>query len=392
MPSGWRILSVLEEITKDWEYPFTYEDLIEAYDIKMKKDRFVSVHKEEEQLVLNTECNDRGWAQYFVFVEKTSLDLNLDFLKPTERSSSKIKRILEAGHAKRTRHTLGELSGQRIRELPRTPQRVEDLEETMSTYPSESAAQGGCRGRNVPQAEKDARMRRKHGLAPQEATLSSAVDRTEQLHTLLSPEKVGDASVLVHVSSSPPHKQQKTDDAPVPQDLEMHFPTDFLSLTKETRQPLFPHLNQLLFPSSREGLVGTSTLDIAPKSSFVHLYCLQNSLVLRERVIQLAKEMRRLDDVAKNSEAKVSTAMRQFVTVKKQFDYAAKKVDELESQLEEQTKKMEEQAQQLKDQAKQLKEQAQQLEDKAVVIQDQEEALLKVKEQLSTVQKDLDDA
>ncbi|XP_021731144.1 uncharacterized protein LOC110698048 [Chenopodium quinoa] len=165
----------------------------------MRKDCFVSLHKRGKPLVLNTNCNDRGWAQYFVFVKKTSLgtdgtwltegrldkDLNLDFLEPTERSSSKIKRIFEAGHAKRTfertRHTLGESSGQTHKELLSTSQRVGDSEETMSDG---FAAQGGHRGRNTSQAEKDARMRRKRGLVPQEALPSLAVDRTEQLRTM----------------------------------------------------------------------------------------------------------------------------------------------------------------------------------------------------------------
>ncbi|XP_021773759.1 uncharacterized protein LOC110737733 isoform X2 [Chenopodium quinoa] len=165
MPSGWRILSVLEEVTKNWDDPYTLEDLTKAYEIKMRKDGFVSLHKKGEQLVLNIDCNDRGWASWFVFVKKTSLGsegnwltegwpmkgLNFDFLEPTEASTSKVKRILEVKHTKRTfkrtRYILGESLGQNQKGLPSTSQRVEDSEETMST------PQGSRRGRSLSQAE-----------------------------------------------------------------------------------------------------------------------------------------------------------------------------------------------------------------------------------------------
>ncbi|XP_021724227.1 uncharacterized protein LOC110691591 [Chenopodium quinoa] len=151
MPSGWRIISIVEEVTKDWEDKFTLEDLVEAYDIKIRNCHFVSLFKRGEPLVLNTDVNDRGWANHVVFVKKTSLGVEgawlterwledepaFDFLEPTENSQDKVRRFLEVDNQKRTfvrvKPSLGDPSGHKPKDSPVVSQGIEDSEETMST-------------------------------------------------------------------------------------------------------------------------------------------------------------------------------------------------------------------------------------------------------------------
>ncbi|XP_021765452.1 uncharacterized protein LOC110729970 [Chenopodium quinoa] len=402
MPSDWRILSLISEKTKDWEDPFTLSDLAIGYEIKMAESGFVSLCKKGSTLVLNTDVNDSGWKKWFLFVKRVSLgfkgswftegwptkELDLGFLESSETSSSNVKKFLAFSPSARTYVRKKKIAGDQSEENQGTPtntsQQVEDSEETMSTH---SAAQGVRRGRSLTQQEADLRIRRKRGLALQEQQPPSAAEKVEPISTLTSLRTVDETGTIT-LSPSPPRKQQKTDDEPSVPDILGRFPANFLDLRKDDQHSLFPTLNQLLFPKSREVLAGKSVLDIASEAATTHLYCLQNSLVLRDRVIGLAREMKRLDGAAKNSEAQRKTAVNVFQMTKKELDEATKKVDDLESQLKAQSKTMQEETEKFRDQ---LKEQAKHLEDKIRGIAAKDKALTKVQEELASTKKELED-
>ncbi|XP_021766117.1 uncharacterized protein LOC110730601 isoform X2 [Chenopodium quinoa] len=106
-------------------------------------------------------------------------DHDIGFLQPTNKSSEKIKAILETNHKRRTfertKHLVGESSGRKNRDRSSTPQRVEDLEETMSAIPTGSAASSERRRRIMTEAEKEERYRRKRGVSSQDTTLVQTV-------------------------------------------------------------------------------------------------------------------------------------------------------------------------------------------------------------------------
>uniref|UniRef100_A0A803KX60 USP domain-containing protein n=1 Tax=Chenopodium quinoa TaxID=63459 RepID=A0A803KX60_CHEQI len=286
MPSGWRILSVILELTKDWEDPFTLEDLAAGYEIKMAESGFVSLCKKGERLVLNTDVNDRGWKKWFFFVKRVSLgndglwltegwptkELDLGFLESSEASSSKVKEFLAINPSARTfvrkKKAMGDQAGQEQSTPLSTPNQAEDSEETMST---QSAAQGTRRGRSLTQQEADLRMRRKRGLASREQQPAPVAEKVEPV---LTPplERTVDESGTITLSATPPRKQLKINDEPPSPDILMRFPANFLDRRKGDQHSLFPALNQLLFPKSREMLAGSSVLDIASEAASVHLY------------------------------------------------------------------------------------------------------------------------
>lgn len=75
MPQIWRIFSVIDCVTFDWEAGFDLADLLYTYDLKvMHLCRYTLVTKSKKKnLVTGLRVNDRGWKSRFIFVEKESL-------------------------------------------------------------------------------------------------------------------------------------------------------------------------------------------------------------------------------------------------------------------------------------------------------------------------------
>ncbi|XP_021774869.1 uncharacterized protein LOC110738752 [Chenopodium quinoa] len=136
---------------------------------------------------------------------------------------------------------------------------------------TQSAAQGVRRSRSFTQQEADLRMRRKRGLASQEQQPAPVAKKVEPSLTP-PPERTVDESGTITMSVTPPRKQQKTNNEPPSPNILMRFPANFLDRRKDDQRSLFPALNQMLFPKSREMLAGSSVLDIASEAASVHLY------------------------------------------------------------------------------------------------------------------------
>lgn len=69
MPQLWRIIHVIERVTTKWETPFTLNDLLVAYQVKMDKNHRYSLfsrYKIEKVLVQNIAVNDRGWKSRYI--------------------------------------------------------------------------------------------------------------------------------------------------------------------------------------------------------------------------------------------------------------------------------------------------------------------------------------
>ena len=70
MPQFWRVLQVIERVTKDWDAPFDVIDLLTAYIVKPDKHHRYSLFSRargDKILVQNTQVNDRQWKVRYAF-------------------------------------------------------------------------------------------------------------------------------------------------------------------------------------------------------------------------------------------------------------------------------------------------------------------------------------
>ena len=70
MPQFWRVLQVIERVTKDWDSHFDVTDLLTAYVVKPDKHHrynLFSRARGDKILVQNTQVNDREWKVRYAF-------------------------------------------------------------------------------------------------------------------------------------------------------------------------------------------------------------------------------------------------------------------------------------------------------------------------------------
>jgi hypothetical protein len=77
MPQFWRIIQVIERVTKDWgRDPFTVTDLLTAYNVSTHPYHRYGLFprgRKDTMLVHGTQVYDRGWRSRYVFVARSSL-------------------------------------------------------------------------------------------------------------------------------------------------------------------------------------------------------------------------------------------------------------------------------------------------------------------------------
>ena len=77
MPQFWRVVFVIERVTKNWGHPpFTVDDLLSAYSVNRSSYNRYSVFprgRSDTMLVHGTQVNDRGWKARYVFVQTSSV-------------------------------------------------------------------------------------------------------------------------------------------------------------------------------------------------------------------------------------------------------------------------------------------------------------------------------
>jgi hypothetical protein len=77
MPQFWRIIQVIERITKDWgRAPFTVTDLLMAYSVTTHPYRRYGLFpkgRKDTMLVQGTQAYDRGWKSRYIFVLTSSV-------------------------------------------------------------------------------------------------------------------------------------------------------------------------------------------------------------------------------------------------------------------------------------------------------------------------------
>ncbi|KAJ9543815.1 hypothetical protein OSB04_023522 [Centaurea solstitialis] len=77
MPQFWRVILVIERVTKDWgRRAFSVDDLLSAYNVtKLPYNRYGLFPKgrNDTMLVHRTQVNDRGWKSRYVFVQTSSV-------------------------------------------------------------------------------------------------------------------------------------------------------------------------------------------------------------------------------------------------------------------------------------------------------------------------------
>src|SRR5581483_5532551 len=77
MPQFWRVVYVIERVTKNWDRPvFSVDDLLSSYTVtRSPYNRFGLFPKgrSDTMLVHGTQVNDRGWKARYVFVQTSSV-------------------------------------------------------------------------------------------------------------------------------------------------------------------------------------------------------------------------------------------------------------------------------------------------------------------------------
>ena len=77
MPQFWRVVYVIERVTKNWGHPaFTVDDLLSAYSVTRSDYNRYGLFprgRSDSMLVHGTQVNDRGWKARYVFVQTSSV-------------------------------------------------------------------------------------------------------------------------------------------------------------------------------------------------------------------------------------------------------------------------------------------------------------------------------
>src|SRR5581483_1724001 len=77
MPQFWRVVFVIERVTKNWDRPvFSVDDLLSSYSVNRSSYNRYSVFpkgRSDTMLVHGTQVNDRGWKARYVFVQTSSV-------------------------------------------------------------------------------------------------------------------------------------------------------------------------------------------------------------------------------------------------------------------------------------------------------------------------------
>ncbi|KAJ9552353.1 hypothetical protein OSB04_016398 [Centaurea solstitialis] len=77
MPQFWRVIHVIERVTKNWDRPaFSADDLLSAYTVTRSpynRFGFFPRGRSDAMLVHGTQVNDRGWKARYVFVQTSSV-------------------------------------------------------------------------------------------------------------------------------------------------------------------------------------------------------------------------------------------------------------------------------------------------------------------------------
>lgn len=82
MPLAWRVVQVIDVLTKDMGMEYGLMDLLHVYKVKkMENTRYtLFLRSRQQSLVGNMGANDRGWKKRYVFVDKSSLGKENAFL------------------------------------------------------------------------------------------------------------------------------------------------------------------------------------------------------------------------------------------------------------------------------------------------------------------------
>ncbi|KAI3771508.1 hypothetical protein L6452_02673 [Arctium lappa] len=91
MPKFWRVVSVIERLTKDGGGSFNVNELLMVYIVKADVFHHYSLYsnyRRDRTLVLNTVVNDRGWKSRYTFVRMAILGLDSDWLEPDWKKSN----------------------------------------------------------------------------------------------------------------------------------------------------------------------------------------------------------------------------------------------------------------------------------------------------------------
>ncbi|KAJ9548562.1 LOW QUALITY PROTEIN: hypothetical protein OSB04_021105, partial [Centaurea solstitialis] len=281
MPQFWRVIQVIERVTKDWGRPaFSVNDLLTAYSVKPTDyDRYGLFPKGrgDTMLVHGTQVHDRGWKSRYVFVRSSSVlgeggwvapewnSLEIDFsFEATEESKASVERFLS--------YSIGErlYSTQKAKEVL-----VESDDEVTQTDPevqviSEEDLEGSSKkpSRRAEQLEaaRRAALKKKEmaGGEPPAKRTRSASETIDPSHEVArKTDDVVDASPL---KSAPPEDQSKGVKAaktPVKlpkktsfdvgsSSLNITLPKGFLEGDVMKNEDIFPAIEQFLLPSQKE--------------------------------------------------------------------------------------------------------------------------------------------